>query len=332
MVDPVNEQPTHTFDFSRRIVHKEAEPMMSEKASNMFVRTLVVALVVLIVSLVVYSFLAVEPRGTISAGIIVLVILLVVITLSESFDNFSVGKLLSMSREIKTKESSIRRLDSENTELRRELVNVVTSISQRQSSTNIIGLPGDIAKRIGVEKASEDEISRKRSEESEETTEKARPARRRVDYQKVEELAFSKFLAQVGLNDYDLIKEAKLVTQFSGIDALSNIQPIYDGYINTGDSEIFIEVKVSRASTIVMRERIYLMLNKIHLYNKVKNANAHLNLLLVDVDGDDSDVRKNQRQADRVKEFFEPAIVRGLLRIMVIELTDDEIARVFTEL
>ncbi|GMM70052.1 hypothetical protein MTsDn5_00040 [Alteromonas gracilis] len=304
---------------------------MTESKSNNFVRALIVGLVGFIVWLITYSFLSLEPKGTISTGIITLVVLLVVIVLSESFENFSVGKLLTMSRVIKVKENSINKLNSENTELRRELVNVVTSISQNQSSTNIIGFPDELAKKMGVEKATDDEISKKRDEESEESTERVRPVRRRINHQKLEEIAFSKFLSKRSLTEYDLIQEAKLVTQFSGIDAVSNIQPIYDGYINTGESEIFIEIKASRVSSIMMRERVYLMLNKIYLYNKVKNANAHLNLLLVDIDGENQDQLRSQRNTDRFKEFFEPSIVNGLLRIVPIELTEEEISQVYIE-
>jgi len=302
---------------------------MSDKKSNNFVRALIVGLSGFIVWIVAYSFLSLEPKGSISTGIITLIILLVVIVLSESFDNFSVGKMLTMSREIKSKDTSINKLSSENTELRRELVNVVTSINQNQSSTNIIGFPDDLAKKMGVEKATDDEITKKRSEENEETLGRTRPVRKRVNHQKLEEIAFSKFLENRNLTDYDLIQEAKLVTQFSGIDAVSNIQPIYDGYINTGESEIFIEVKVSRASSLMMRERVYLMLNKIYLYNKVKNANAHLNLLLIDIEGGDSP--RSHRNTDRLKEFFEPSIVNGLLRIIPIELSEGEMTQVFSE-
>ncbi|WP_299180326.1 hypothetical protein [uncultured Neptuniibacter sp.] len=304
---------------------------MTDKKTNNFVRALIVALTGFIVWIVAYSFLSLEPKGTISTGIITLIVLLVVIVLSESFDNFSVGKMLTMSREIKAKDTSISKLNSENTELRKELVNVVTSISQNQSSTNIIGFPDDLAKKMGVEKATDEEITKKRTEENEESTERARPVRRRVNHQRLEEFAFSHFLQKRNLTDYDLIQEAKLVTQFSGIDAVSNMHPIYDGYINTGESEIFVEVKVARASSIMMRERVYLMLNKIYLYNKVKKANAHLNLLLVDIEGEESDSLRITRNTDRLKEYFEPSIVNGLLRIVPIELTAEEIAQVFSE-
>ena len=304
---------------------------MTENKTNYFVRALITGLSGFIVWIIAYSFLSLEPKGVISAGIITLIIILVVIILSESFDNFSVGKMLTMSRDIKTKEGSINKLNSENMELRRELVSVVNSISQKQSSTNIIGLPDYLAKQVGVEKATEDEIIKKRTEESEESPEPPRPIRRRVDHRKLEEIAFSKFLQNRNLTEFDLIKEAKLVTQFSGIDAVSNIQPIYDGYINTGDSEIFIEVKISRFSPIMIRERIYLMLNKIYLYNKIKNANAHLNLLLVDIDDEISDPSRSQRNSDRLKEYFEPSIVNGLLRIIPIQISDEEKLQIFSD-
>ncbi|MBT0082715.1 hypothetical protein [Vibrio alginolyticus] len=305
---------------------------MSDKKENKFVRVLIVGLSGFIIWMITYNLLYPDTKGVISASMITLVLILVVLILSESFDQFNVGKLLSLSREVQKKEKSIDSLNKENGELRRELVNVVTSISQNQSSTNIIGVsPEDIARAVGVEKATADEITEKRTEENEEISERVRPVRKRLDHQKLEEIAFGKFLSNRDLTEFDLIKEAKLVTQFSGIDAISNTQPIYDGYINTGESEIFIEIKVARASVLMMRERVYLMLNKIYLYNKIKKANAHLNLILVDIDGEDDERNRFQRNNDRLKEFFEPSILKGLLRIVPITLSEEEKKLIYTE-
>lgn len=302
---------------------------MEKKENNIFVRILIVGLISFMTWIIAYSFLSIEPKGSISTGIITLIVLLVVIILSESFDNFSIARLLTMSRDIASKNNSIQKLDFENTELRRELVNVVTSISQNQSSTNIIGLSDDLARKIGVEKATEDEITNKLSEENEELSNRVQVSRTKINFQKLEEIAMSKFLMQQNLSEFNLIKEAKLVTKFSGIDEVSNIHPIYDGYISTGKSEIFIEVRPIRKLLMVtmLREKLYLLLNKIYLYNKIKNANAHLNLVLVPLKiNDDDENLVLQRGIDRIKEFFEPAIVKGILRIIVIELDENDIA------
>lgn len=303
---------------------------MKENKNNIFIRVLMIGLVGFIIWIITYSFLHIEPKGSISTGMITLIIFLIIIVLSESFDNFSVAKLFTMTRELKTKDISIEKLDNQNNELRREIIKVVTSISQNQSSTNIIGFPDEIAKRIGVQKATQDEITKKRSEESEDTPDSTQVIRKRINHQKLEEIVFKKFLNQSNLSEYNLIKEAKLVTQFSGIDAISNIQPIYDGYINTGESEIFIEIKALRGLGIIMREQIYLMLNKIYLYNEIKNANAHLNLRLIPLNVD-GDMKLRKRHADLLKEYFEPAIVKGLLKIIELELSEEEIEEALVE-
>ncbi len=208
--------------------------MEEESKPNYYIRILIGVLAAFIVWLISYSFLTLKGlEGQISVGIITLVFVLVVLVLSESFDNFSIWKLLSLSRDNKKKELSISKLNFENIELRKELVNVVTSMSQNQTSLNINGVPDVLLKKMFVERASGDEITEKRSEETEENDvnlDMPKFTRRRVSHKDVEDIVFPKFLLKFELSDNNLIKEVKLLTQFSGIDALSNIQPVFDGY------------------------------------------------------------------------------------------------------
>jgi hypothetical protein len=293
-----------------------------KRKPNKFVRVLIIFLCLLILVLILYNFFGTAPRGEINASIIGLLAILVVIALSESFDNFSIAKLIEISRESKRKDTSINRLGEENRELRNQIVQVATSISQSQTSTIISGLPLDLLKRLGVEKASEDEIKEKQSEESASTGTRVRHGRKGLDFRKVEELAIGKFLAIRKLENYNIIKEAKLVTQFHGIDPISNIQPIFDGYINTGDEEIFIEVRPITAALSIWRERIYVMLNKIHLYRSLKRTNAHLALIMVHVPS--VRVRNEEMIIQRFLEFFSPAMASNLLRTTVLVLSNIE--------
>jgi uncharacterized membrane protein len=75
---------------------------------NYYVRTLITLLCILLTSMILYRYVSVLPRGEISAGIIVLLCLLLVLVLSESFDNFSVGKLVSVSREARREKRRLR--------------------------------------------------------------------------------------------------------------------------------------------------------------------------------------------------------------------------------
>ncbi|NRD75654.1 hypothetical protein HQQ94_21005 [Shewanella sp. VB17] len=70
----------------------------TEKKSNWFVRCMIVAFCALIVAMIAFSYFYIEPKGEINAGVITLLSLLLVLVLSESFDNFSIGKLVSISR------------------------------------------------------------------------------------------------------------------------------------------------------------------------------------------------------------------------------------------
>ena len=80
---------------------------------NWFVRSLLIGVALLLVSMIVYSFFIVEPRGEISTGLVTLVVLLIVVVLSEAFDTFSIGQLLELSRENRRKDEVIARMREE---------------------------------------------------------------------------------------------------------------------------------------------------------------------------------------------------------------------------
>lgn len=293
----------------------------TNKSPNHFVRSLVVLLCILLAGMLVYNFFLTEPLGEINTGLISLIGILVVIVLSESFDRFSIGKILAISRENEKKETEINRLTGENDELRKQIINVVTSVSQNQSNMNFIGAHG-YGMIPTVQSASDEEIQEKDSEEGS-VEDQNRGVRRRPDFRKIEEVALNKFLFDRNLEKFSLIKDAKLVTQFHGIDSVSNIQPIFDGYINTGEEEVFIEVRPSFTHATMWRERVYMMLNKIHLYRSIKKSNAHLDLILVTIPEEVTD-RQTRTSPEKIEEFFEPAIANGFLRITHLELTSDE--------
>jgi hypothetical protein len=297
-----------------------------ESKRNYFVRVLTVFLCCLLGVMIFFNFFRTDPKGDINAGLITLLGFLIIVILSESFDSFSLGKILSLSRDNKKKETTVSQLSHENSKLREQIINIATSVTQNQSSTNIFGASDELMKNFSVQQATEEEIAAKDTTE-EDSEERVSPTRR-LNRRKLEEVSLVKFIKENELSSFNLIKEAKLVSQFQGIDPVSNIHPIYDGYINTGDSEIFIEVRPLRRSLFMSRERIYLMANKIHLYNLVKKANARLVLLFADTrEGDIG--RRNP--IDRLGEDFYPAITSGLLRIIKLDLTDDEINAVMDE-
>jgi len=106
---------------------------------NWFVRTLIIAFCILLVSMILFSFFCVEPRGEIQSGTITLLLILLILILSETFDQFSIGKLFSVSREVKKKEAKVKELEKEKNDLFNQLINISTSQQQSQQHITVSG-------------------------------------------------------------------------------------------------------------------------------------------------------------------------------------------------
>lgn len=297
--------------------------MENTKTTNWFVRVLIIAFCAFLGALVVYRFFLVEPKADISAGLLVILAFILVLVLSELFDNFSIGQLVSISRDLKKKEVEATKLKQENSELRGHLIAISANFSQKQSSTNIVGLPTNLAELLTVRKADPEEIESKKTEDQPAPpTVVPQVPERTLDRRKAEQLAITKFVSSQNLQAFNLIEEAKLSTQFSGIDPITDVTPIFDGYINTSDSEVFIEARFTAYASMMFRDRLYVMLAKLHHYKVLKKANVYLALLLINIPEMSS--RPNGAYVDRIQRDFGPAIASGLLRIHVVEPTEKE--------
>lgn len=279
-------------------------------------------------TLVVYRYFYIDPRAEISTGLLILLAFIMVLVLSELFDNFSVGKLVTMSRAMKDKEAQATELKKENSELRSQLISISTTVSQRQTSTNIFGLPESMVDLLTVKKAPAEEIADKKTEEE---VPLQAFVERQFDRAKAEELAISKFVSNHNLQAFNLILNAKLSIQFSGIDPITDVTPIFDAYINATDSEIFVETRPAHFTTPMFRDRLYVMLTKIHHYKTIKKANVYLALLLVNVP-ELTTTRAASTYVERLKREFEPAITAGLLRIHITEPTPEELQNLYSSL
>lgn len=112
---------------------------MKSKEPNYFVRTLIILLCIGIGVLITYNFFYTEPNGEINTGVITLISFLLVLVLSESFDNFSIAKLISLNRKIEEKEKQNNELERKNSELINQIISVTNNQSQSQSHTSVFG-------------------------------------------------------------------------------------------------------------------------------------------------------------------------------------------------
>ena len=154
------------------------------------------------------------------------------------------------------------------------------------------------------------EVRDKQSTESATASTAPDPPRLRVNFRKVEELALTKYLQSISQHPSNLIIDAKLASQFQGIDPISNLQVIFDGYFREQDHETFVDIRPNNSFSPIYRDRLYVMLSKINHYRIARRVDAHLDLVWQRYL-----TRKPEAiSPDRMLESFEPAIAGGLLK------------------
>lgn len=294
--------------------------MEEQRKTNWFVRVMISIFCVMLVAMILYRYIAIEPRGDISGGLITLLSLLLILVLAESFDSFSIGKVIAISRDNKKKEKEVEKLEKQNTHLLSQLISISNTQTQNQSHTNVYG---DYHATPTVQKASETDVQEKQTSDAVNVAPTSEIPRATTNWRKAEEIALAKYLQQRQLHPSNAIIEAKLVTHFQGIDPISSVQPVFDAYIKEADHETFVEMRPSTFAPMVFRDRLYVMLSKINYYRTAKRVDAHLDLVLMTLPGEEN---RTPNSFSRLLESFEPARASGLLKIHEIEFTAEEAA------
>ncbi|GGD78971.1 hypothetical protein GCM10008012_23390 [Rhizobium anhuiense] len=133
----------------------------------------------------------------------------------------------------------------------------------------------------------------------------------------------NKYVQQKKVDPLNVISDAKLVNHFEGVDPISKSSYIYDAYIKGLDSETFVEFKNERVFSPMLRDRLYVLLSKINYYRNSKRVDAHLDLVIMKIPGEEP----SRFYSDtNFFESFSPAIASGLLNVIFVEFTADEAA------
>lgn len=133
--------------------------METPKKTNYFVRTLIVLFCIGLVLMIMVNFLYLEPHGEIKSGIYFLLMILLVLVLAESFDNFSIGQVISIKRDIKVKQEENKKLEQKNSELITQIISITNTQTQKQQSTNVFGdFYGETPQNLQPEKTKNENV------------------------------------------------------------------------------------------------------------------------------------------------------------------------------
>jgi hypothetical protein len=296
----------------------------TEAKPNWFIRCGIILLVLFLAAIVVVSFLGSPPPYRITAGILTVLAMMIILILSEAFNSFSLGKLLTLSREVEKTAGEKEDIKRENAELRQSLVHVATHV-QSQVNTTIQAHGADLLRALGVVRADKEA---KEEEDKEEATPEAAPQRPSAipSYRlmpQIDAAAIGKYAQKYGLPQTEIVRDIRFNEAFECIDPISNRSVSFDGYLKTPVKESFFEVKVHRSVMgSMLWDRLHVMLSKILLYRQAKKINAELILILVRLP-DESHERPGVSW-ERFMELYQPAIACGLLKVETFTVSEDE--------
>lgn len=308
-----------------------------EKKTNWFSRVLIIILIIFIAVLVIGSFVLGEPKFSLSNEIILLILLLIVLALSEVFDNFSIGNLITAKKEKHEKEVELKEAKTENKELRTQLISIVSnSITNR--NMNIFGLSkDDWVQMAGVEQAESTAVEEKKEEDlaadNKNFADDTRKRRRMLP--KIEKLALDRFCSKHKIPMLSVVREVKFSNEFIGIDPIMDRNAIFDAYYKSVQEELFIEIRINFSSASMSMYNLYYLLSKVYYYRKANQLHAKVALIIPNLpesywkDRWHSDASKI---ISNLQETFAPAIKNNLLEIVPIEITQNDLDIINKEL
>lgn len=303
---------------------------MGKEKPNTFVRALIVGLVLALSSLSFFNFFWRDPQFEISAGLLALIALIILLTLSEVFDHLTFGTILSLKRKVEEEKASKESLQEDNRELRSQLVTLVANFQQSQVNNTFNAPPEAWAKLLGVVPAQEppakDEVDAQIPSPILTQTEPEAASRslgQRYERERAaSSIAIRKYLDSLQVPQSERLLNAEFSSSFHNIDPIMDRRIVFDAYVKADRRERFIETIRAR-SPLMFADKLYVMLTKIWLYRQAKKVQAELILLLVDAEDEKTDGRP--RSSNRLIEYFQPAIANDILRVESITITAAEI-------
>ncbi|HCE3510895.1 TPA: hypothetical protein NG630_003150 [Vibrio parahaemolyticus] len=314
------------------------------EAHSKFVRVSIYVLAIFIAGLIVSGFVLGEPSYQISPEIITMVLIILILFLSESFNSLSLGKLVTLSREKKEKEKENSGLKAENSELRNQLITVATNVNQSQVTYN--GVSNELLKSLNVVPADEAQKAAKGRLETDDDNvpEQKQPKVSRKDpeltaLQKLVPNGTSKMRLmrdlepnsivqvcnRIGIDSNGVRHEVRFASAFEGLDPIMENSVVFDAYYQLEEKELFFEVMRSDMLRPDRFNYLYQMLTKLFLYRKAKSVSAELVLILVELPEEIQSRTWGDRIIERLQSQFAPAVANKLLRIETVKYEEQAI-------
>ena len=307
------------------------------KKTNWFSRVLIIILIIFIGALVICSFILGEPAFSLTNEIILLILLLIVLALSEVFDNFCIGNLIMAQKEKHEKEVELKEVKTENNELRTQLTNLISNSVSNQNMNILRFSKDDWVQLAGDEQIESKAVEEKKDEKySVDNKSFADDTQKRHRlFRKIEKFVLDRFCIEYKIPMLSIVREVKFSNEFIGLDPIMDKNAIFDAYYKSVQEELFIEIKINLALGSMIMYNLYYLLSKVYYYKKTNKLNAKVVLIIPNLPESywKGQVSFNAyKNIYKLQETFAPAIKNNLLKIIPIEITQNDLDKINKEL
>lgn len=298
--------------------------------SNKSNKKIIIFLITFIVSLIVINFIFANPKYEITTEIIVCLSLLVVLSLSEMFDNLSIPKVITLSKNVKEVKKENNDLKDTNIRLLEQINNIKNSNSQNIFLPNSFSTIGS----SNINDLNKTDIIEETEELDDTDSLKTLRVAPKVQYNYMHYLEI--FILRKALNieddtqNHDIQFEVKLVNNKLIDDNIMKNEARFDALESTDNENIFYEVKTS-PNFIDFSYQLHYMLRTIEVYEDFSKTSCKLVLLLPKYEDKLRKLLPNGnvdiifKAKERIINRFQPAIDNHLLEIREIDITKKEL-------
>lgn len=311
--------------------------MKSQSIYNKFICGI---LMLFIAALIVTSFLCSENRFFITKEILFCLVLLVILSLAELFDHLSIPKVLSLSKDVK----EVKKENDELKQLNLKLVEQIISVKNSNSQVMYLGSLATTGSSSieDVEKKKTDEIENNEESTTNENVESETSAEiNDVSVNKGKEFIYNRVFYRRYLEFYILKKlfgnrnnsdnvqfDVKVVNNKPMQDNIMKTDVRFDALEIIGKNCTFYEIKVLPEFSNYLYE-LHFMLKMVKIYGEINDCFSKLVLVFPKLDDLLIDNKFSYNRLEGLKgkiyEKFSPAIEDGLLEILEVEVTKEEL-------
>lgn len=268
-----------------------------------------VFLCAVISSMIVFCFI--KDDVYFKDSVIILSCLLVIVALSISFDNFSVGKLISIKREANKNLERAEKLENEKNEIFNKLIHIGTNSNNKFNLSN---------SKVTISSTIEDLTcnDEKNYEEEQKIFEKSDTdsTKKKFNRKILKTMILKKYYGESKFRE--LKWNIKLDEKIIACDKISSRQTFFDAYLETETKEYFIMV-INQNLSYPAHDALYIKLNRILSYKNLKNTEKDAQLLIVMAR------KKDEPAADEfLLSYLNKAIASNLLCVEYVEYTDED--------